>query len=78
MFEATYKAREAKGEFSFLFGGNTEEYLAPNQALYLTVIDEKATSVSQTKDTFLKRNKTEITTILTKLVKPNLFIIQFY
>lgn len=28
--------------------------------LYLTVIDEKATPVSQTKDIFLQRNKTEI------------------
>ena len=50
-----------QGETALLLGAALKRIRDQTEPLYLIVIEEKATPVSQTKDTFLQRNKIEIT-----------------
>lgn len=60
IFEAIYN--KAKGNVSFItWESILKRILHQTKPSYLSVIDKKATPVAQTKDTFLQRNKTEIT-----------------
>lgn len=60
IFDATCNRQEAHRKLAIILGSITVRKKTQTKPTYLSVIDKKATSVSQTKDTFLQRNEPEI------------------